>query len=98
MSSRRRSAAAPGLRTRVPARSRVTVRRAEAPLQRSGTMAAALRDSRAALSDLQGQLDALLSTLRDPAGRPDASAPDRLRGATAAAEQALASLRGLPRW
>ena len=81
----------------MPARSRVTVRRMEAPLLRSGTLAAALRASRAALSDLEGELGALLVALRDPAARPDAAAADRLRGAASAAGSALASLRGLGR-
>ena len=57
MNQRRRKVAAPGLRSRrVPARSRVTVRRSEAPLLRSTTLATALRDSRAALSSLEGEL------------------------------------------
>ena len=98
MSSRRRSVAAPGRRSRrVPARSRVTVRRSEAPLLRSTSLAVALRDSRTALSSLEGELDALLKTLRSAAGAPGASAADRLRGATRAAAAAVASLGAFAR-
>jgi hypothetical protein len=95
MSSQRRRVA-PKLRgRRVPTRSRVTLRRGEAPLGRSATLADALRDSRAALSRLEGELGDLLSALRDPGGRPDTAAPDRLRGATSAADVAMSSLRAL---
>jgi hypothetical protein len=97
MGSSRRRAAAPGIRARVPPRSRVTVRRTEAPLLRSASLSAALRQSRAALTSLEGELGALLEKLRDPAGRPDVGSADRLHGATSAAEAALASLRGLSR-
>lgn len=76
----------------MPARSRVTVRRSKAPLQRSASLAAALRDSREALGSLEGQLDALLASLREPAGAPEASSADRLRSATRAAAAAFASL------
>ena len=93
MNRRRRKVAAPGLRSRrVPARSRVTVRRSEAPLLRSTTLATALRDSRAALSSLEGELDAILKSLRSADGGPQMTAADRLRGATRAAEAAMASL------
>jgi hypothetical protein len=92
MNQRRRSAA-PGLRSRrVPARSRVTVRRSEAPLLRSTTLATALRDSRAALCSLEGELDAILKALRTADGAPETTAADRLRGATRAAAAAMASL------
>jgi hypothetical protein len=97
MGSSRRRAAAPGIRTRVPPNSRVTVRRTEAPLLRSASLAAALRQSRVALSALEGELGALLEKLRDPDECPDKAAPDRLRGATLAADAAMASLRGLAR-
>ena len=97
MTARRRRAAPPGLRARVPARSRVTVRRTDAPLLRSATVSAALRQSRTALSHIEGELESLLAALRDPAARVDAAAADRLRGATAAAGDALASLRALAR-
>ncbi len=53
---------------------------------------AALRTSRKALADIEGQLDALLAALRDPAAALDKRAPDRLRGATQDAGTALASL------
>ena len=65
----------------MPARSRVTVRRSDAPLPASATLAAALRQSRDALGQLEGELDALLTALRDPGARADAAAADRLRGA-----------------
>jgi hypothetical protein len=55
-------------------------------------VAAALRSSREALLDIEGQLDALLAALRDPAGALDARAADRLRGATRDAGTALATL------
>jgi len=82
---------------RVPARSQVTVRRGDSPLGRSATLAA-LRASRTALSRLEGELGELLTALRAPGGRPDPSAADRVRGATAAADSALAflSLRSEP--
>ena len=93
MNQRRRNVAAPGLRSRrVPARSRVTVRRSEAPLLRSTTLATALRDSRKALSSLEGELEAILKSLRSAAGAPETTAADRLRGATRAAAAAMASL------
>jgi len=85
--------AAPRLSARgVPARSRVTVRRSDAPLQRSTTLATALRDSREALGSLQSELDALLASLRAADGAPPASAAERLRTATRAATTAFASL------
>jgi hypothetical protein len=91
--NQRRNVAAPGLRSRrVPARSRVTVRRSEAPLLRSNTLATALRDSRKALSSLEGELDAILKSLRSADGAPETTAADRLRGATRAAAVAMASL------
>ena len=93
MNRRRRKVAAAGLRTRrVPARSRVTVRRSEAPLLRSTNLATALRDGREALSSLEGELDAILKSLRSADGAPEMTAADRLRGATRAAEAAMASL------
>jgi hypothetical protein len=93
MPSTRRRAAAPRLRARgVPARSRVTVRRSEAPLLRSSSLAAALRDSREALGSLQSELDALLTSLRAADEAPSTSAADRLRTATRQAAVAFASL------
>jgi hypothetical protein len=76
----------------VPARSRVTVRRGLAA-PRLATLAAALSQSRDALGRLQGELDALLAALRDPARGADASAADRLRGAIEAADVAVAVLK-----
>ena len=75
----------------VPARSRMTVRRSEAPLVRGSQLAAALRSSREALTDLEGQLDALLSAVR---GQPSALqvAAERVSGATLEAGAALARL------
>ena len=89
----RRRGAPSGSRLRaVPARSRVTVRRgSSAP--RQATLAAALRQSRLALGRLEGELEALLTALRDPSLRADAAAADRLRGAVKAAGVALAGLR-----
>ena|SRR5215831_2169612 len=96
MRSRRRSPAGAGARLRgVPARSRMTVRHAEAPLPRSTQLAAVLRTSREVICDLEGQLDALLATLRDPAAAPDVAAADRLHGAAAQAGSALAALRSI---
>jgi hypothetical protein len=95
MRTRRRSSASARKRT-LPARSRVTVRRAGANLVRS-SLAAALRSSREALVDIEGQLDALLKALREPTPAIDASAPERLRGATRQAGSALASLNALAR-
>jgi hypothetical protein len=69
----------------VPARSRVTVRR--------GLAAPRLATLAAALGRLQGELDALLAALRDPARGADASAADRLRGAIEAADVAVAGLK-----
>jgi hypothetical protein len=84
----------------VPASSRVAVRRtaasprgnAKVRAAASVDVATALRTSREALTDIQGQLDALLAALRDPAAALDKRAPDRLRGATENAGSALASL------
>jgi hypothetical protein len=93
MGLRRRSVAASGHRARaVPARSRVTLRRSEAPLLRSATLAAALHDSRTALRRLEGELEAILTALRDPTVQPDLASADKLRGATRAADAAFASL------
>lgn len=98
MGLRRRSVAASGLRARsVPARSRVTLRRSEAPLLRSATLAAALSNSRAAISQLEGELEAILTALRDPTVQPDEAVADRLRGAARAADTAFASLGAFAR-
>lgn len=98
MGLRRRSGAASGLRARsVPARSRVTLRRSEAPLLRSATLAAALSSSRMAICQLEGELEAILTALRDPTARPDEAAADRLRGAAWVADAAIASLGAFAR-
>lgn len=81
----------------VPARSRIAVRRSEAPLVRTGQLVAALRSSREALTDIEGQLDALLAALRNPAAPPDAAAAERLVGAARQAGSAVAALRPLAR-
>ena len=81
----------------MPASSRVTLRRETTSLPRSVDLAAALRSSREALLDIQGQLDVLLAVLRDPTAAPDAAAPDRLRGAAREAGTALAALNALAR-
>jgi hypothetical protein len=53
----------------------------------------ALRQSRAALGRLQDELDAVLTSLRDPAATADpAAAADRLRSAAKAAGLAFAGL------
>ena len=98
MAGSRRRALAAGARTRrVPARSRVTVRRSEAPLLRSTSLAAALRDSRAAISSLEGELEEILKALRGSAGAPQIASADKLRGATRAAAAAIASLGAFAR-
>jgi hypothetical protein len=68
----------------------MTVRRRVAPLVRQGQLAAALRSSREALVDLQGQLDALLAAVRG-AGSVSAAA-DRVSSATLDADAAIARL------
>jgi hypothetical protein len=73
----------------------MTVRRSEAPLVRQGQLAAALRSSREALVDLQGELDALLAAVRG--GGSLSAAADRVSGATADAGAALARLGTLAR-
>jgi hypothetical protein len=73
----------------------MTIRRREAPLVRQSQLAAALRSSREALVDLEGQLDALLAAVRG-AGSVGAAA-DRVSGATVEASAALARLGTLAR-
>src|SRR5256885_8385779 len=53
---------------------------------------AALRRGREALTDIEGQLDALMLQLREPSPRIDRDAPDRLAGAARRAHHALAAL------
>ena len=76
----------------MPARSRVTLRHAPAPFGRTATLAASLREGRAALARIEGELDALLETLRNPEGRPGADAADRLRGALESAHAVVGRL------
>jgi hypothetical protein len=73
----------------------MTVRRREAPLVRQSQLAAALRSSREALVDLEGQLDALLAAVRG--GGSLRAAADGVSGATAGAGAALARLGTLAR-
>jgi hypothetical protein len=95
--ARRRTSSPEGTRARtIPARSRMTVRRSEAPLVRQGQLAAALRSSREALTDLEGQLEALLVALRAPRATLAAQAHE-VAGATADASAALARLGALAR-
>ncbi len=94
MRTRRRSPGSKHTRA-VPAASRVILRRPATTLPRSLDVAAALRSSREALLDIQDQLDALLAVLRDPTAAPDATAPDRLRGAARDVGAALASLHAV---
>ena len=56
---------------------------------------AALRRGREALTDIEGQLDALMLQLREPSPRIDRDAPDRLAGAARRAHHALAALSDL---
>jgi hypothetical protein len=69
----------------LPEKSRLTMPRA----------VAALRHSRKLLTDIEGQLDGLLTSLRQPNPCIDAGAPDRLTAATAQAGSALAALDSL---
>jgi hypothetical protein len=69
----------------LPERSRLTV----------GKTVAALRRSREALVDLDGQLGDLLICLRAPGAPIDRAAPDRLASAKAEAASAMASLNDL---
>lgn len=99
MRTRVRASSVPGGRARsVPARSRMTVRRSEAPFVRGTQLQAALRSSREALTDLEGQLDALLSAVRAPGvGAGLRAAAARVSGATLEADGALARLGTLAR-
>jgi hypothetical protein len=69
----------------------MTVRRNQAPLVRQGQLAAALRSSREALTDLEGQLEALLAALHGPPGALAARASG-VAGATSTAGAALERL------
>ncbi len=57
-----------------------------------------LRRGREALSDIEGQLEALLAMLADPRPRIDADAPERLAGAARRAGTAPAALDRLKRF
>jgi hypothetical protein len=97
MRARVRASSVPGGRARsVPARSRMTVRRSEAPFVRGNQLAAELRSSREALKALQSHLDRLLAAVRDPDASLEAAA-ERVSHATADASEALARLGPLPR-
>jgi hypothetical protein len=54
-----------------------------------------LRRGREAVADIEGQLDRLMSLLRDPTPEIDAAAPDRLAGAARQADRALSALAQL---
>ncbi|HMC95338.1 MAG TPA: hypothetical protein VKO16_11265 [Polyangia bacterium] len=64
---------------------------------RSASLAAVLSDSRSALRQLEGELEAILTALRDPSIPPALTAADRLRGAVEAADTAFASLGAFSR-
>jgi len=74
----------------------MTVRRSEAPLVRTSQLQAALRSSREALTDLEGQLDALLAAVRGP-GAGLRVASERVTDATLDAGAAIARLGTLAR-
>ena len=71
------------------------MRRRGAPLVRGGQLAKALRSSREALTDLEGQLDALLAAVRG--GGSLRAAAEGVSGATLHADDALARLGTLAR-
>jgi hypothetical protein len=97
MRTRVRASTEPGRRARsVPARSRMTVRRSEAPLVLTSQLQAALRSSREALTDLEGQLGALLAAVRGPGAQLRVVA-DRVSGATLDASAAMERLGTLAR-
>jgi hypothetical protein len=76
----------------LPSVSRIILRPdppAAPPLGKSSRLVDALRASREALADIQGQLDELLAAVRAPAGRPEPDAADRLRRATKRAGTAV---------
>ena len=83
MSRPRRSGSA-GRKTRTPAPG--------TPLGVNPGAAAALREGRLALEDIEGQLSRLLLALRSGDGGVDVHAPDRLHAATVRADAAMAAL------
>lgn len=84
----------------MPSRSRLTRRRSEAPFVRPSArpepLAAALRSSREALTELEERLDGLLAALRGPGDSLRAAAV-RVSGATSDAGAALSQLGLLAR-
>jgi hypothetical protein len=96
MRTRVRSSSAKTRARAVPARSRLTVRRSEAPLVRTEPLATALRSSREALAEVEARLDGLLAALRGPGDGLRAAAM-RVSGATSDAGAALAQLGLLAR-
>lgn len=80
-------------RRAIPAKPRAI--RAERSSLTLGRTVAALRRSREALVDLEGQLDDLLVCLRSPEPRLDHAAPQRLAKAKAEATAAMARLEAL---
>ena len=76
---------------------RVSQRRvlAERPRLALGRTVAALRRSREAMADLEGQLGTLLLCLRAPGARLDGGAANRLASARAEADLAMAALHHL---
>jgi len=77
-------------RRAIPAKRRAV--RSERSCLTLGSTVAALRRSREALVDIEGQLDDLLVRLRSPELRIDSAAPQRLARAKAEAAAAMASL------
>jgi hypothetical protein len=57
----------------------------------------ALQRSRAAIVDIQAELDALLERLQDADGQIDKDAPDRLSKAMHSAETAFSAIMGAPK-
>jgi hypothetical protein len=58
---------------------------------------ATLRRGREAVQEVEGQLDSMLVQLRDPSGRIDPAAPERLARASRKAHHAISDLVGLGR-
>jgi hypothetical protein len=96
MRTRVRSSSAKTRARAVPTRSRLTVRRSEAPMVRAEPLAAALRSSREALAEVEARLDGLLAALRGPSEGLRAAAMC-VSGATTDAGVALARLGTLAR-
>jgi hypothetical protein len=90
---RRRRTSGPAVRT---SQSRPSVR-PTSPARAFHRTLDELRTGREAVSDIEGQLGALMALLRDPAPAIDAGAPDRLAGAVRQAGRALSALEQLRR-